>query len=132
MIPDVGRAEQRMKRTNVLLSLRFMKLNACSVTNCMYIGQTVRTIKSRIREHMTVHSSAFFQHVINSHQVMPEDCCKWKILATERDNAARLALEALFIRRRSDILVNGCSGQSLLPFLDRVTSSSSETHALPY
>ena len=104
----------------------------CLQCDKLYIRQTVRTIKSRIREHVTVPSSAFFQHVINSHQVMPEDCCKWKILATETDNAARLALEALFIRRRSDFLVNGCDGQSLLPFLDNVTSSSSETHALPY
>ena len=81
-----------------------------------YIGHTGRTIRSRLREHFRP-ASAFFQHTQEAHQLPPEASLTWKIIATERNTAKRRALEAIYIARFSDTLVNGCSGDTLLPFL---------------
>ena len=83
----------------------------------MYIGQTGRTIKSRIREHCTSSSSAFFQHANQQHQQLPERILEWRILATERNAAKRRALESFHIAQKRQLLVNGCAGDTLLPFI---------------
>ena len=88
----------------------------CRQCQAKYVGQTARTVRSRIREHVTSASSAFFRHVMECHQSIPQECLRWRILRIERDGVARLALESLEIGKR-DHLVNDCSGEQLLPFL---------------
>ena len=89
----------------------------CTVCPKKYIGQTCRTIRSRLKEHCTSLSSAFYQHTQEQHHTPPEDCMKWKILAVERNITKRRSLEAIYISRQRSALVNGCSGDLLLPFL---------------
>ena len=89
----------------------------CSLCDCRYIGQTNRTMKSRLREHCKTASSAFYQHAFSEHQAPPESILKWRILRTERNLSKRKALESIFISRERHKLVNGCSGDSLLPFI---------------
>ena len=88
----------------------------CTLCDREYVGQTARTIKSRLKEHLTSTSSAFHQHVTEVHRALPEDCFVWQIIRAERDFFTRTALEAMEIRK-SDRLVNGCQGEMLLPFL---------------
>ena len=88
----------------------------CRQCHAKYVGQTTSTVRSRIREHVTSASSAFFRHVMECHQSIPQECLRWRILRIERDGVARLALESLEIGKR-DHLVNDCSGEQLLPFL---------------
>ena len=88
----------------------------CTQCGSMYVGQTARTIKSRLKEHLSSSSSAFHQHVMEMHDVMPDECFKWRILRIERDFLTRTALEAIEIRKCNS-LVNGCNGEVLLPFL---------------
>ena len=89
----------------------------CTACPKRYVGQTCRTIRSRLREHCTSTTSAFYQHTQAQHQAPPEECLKWKILAMERNGTKRRTLEAIHIARQRHLLVNGCSGDALLPFL---------------
>ena len=89
----------------------------CTACPKKYIGQTGRTIKSRLREHSASASSAFHQHTYNQRNSPPETCVRWRILAMQRNMMKRRALEAIFISQQRSSLVNGCSGDALFTFV---------------
>lgn len=89
---------------------------SCKICGAVYIGQTNRTMRSRITEHSKTATSHVFQHM-ESHGLRAREEFVWKVLATHRYTSARLAMEALFIRRSQAALMNGCDGMRLLSFL---------------
>ena len=97
--------------------------NCCNKKSCIYkitcqqcqkcyIGQTKRTMRSRIYEHLTSNDSAVFQHK-QTHPGLVD--FKWKIIRTIKDNCARVAAESIFIRKEAN-LMNGCEGRGILSF----------------
>lgn len=85
--------------------------NLCSQT---YIGETSRTVKSRIREHTRKSStnSPVSNHIYRYHN-QTEPCISWKILHRPVPNAAqRKSIEAYYINQiPSSDLMNGCEGK---------------------
>ena len=78
----------------------------CNLCNKFYIGQTNRTIRSRILEHTKSPSSSVYKHMFNHN---PHSLCNftWKILTTITCNQTRLIAEALYINNTPN-LFNDC------------------------
>ena len=89
---------------------------SCAVCGKIYIGQTKRCARSRIKEDMLNKSEHVYQHA-RSHNKESREVFTWKILAVVADLNTRLASEAFFIRQNSNNLINGCEGKDVLPFL---------------
>lgn len=87
----------------------------CSVCGAKYIGQTERTMRSRILEHLKTPTSHVYAHM-QTHGANHQTSLTWRVLTTHNYTATRLALEALYIRRTGNKM-NGCEGMDLLPFL---------------
>jgi hypothetical protein len=95
----------------------------CGMCNASYIGQTDRTIRTRILEHIGHNSSAVHAHMA-THGPDNSSNFRWSILASHPDNEARQAIEAVLISRHSH-LMNGCNGIHILPFLLSAPSHTS-------
>ena len=81
----------------------------CNLCNAVYIGESCRCIKSRIKEHLSQDSSAVHQHFKNDHRQKP--CISWSILHRGLNNTQkRRSLEAIYIGRHNGSLMNGCQG----------------------
>lgn len=89
---------------------------SCNICKAVYIGQTSRIIKSRIKEHTFVPSSYVYAH-LKSHGTNNVLDFKWRILAVEANYYTRLALEAIYIKSFGRNIMNGCQGTDLVPFL---------------
>lgn len=89
----------------------------CDICSKLYIGQTERTMRSRLREHVQSEESAVYQHSTIAHQTFPSETIHWKILEVERNNSLRKSLESLYIKSYQSSLMNNCEGSLLLPFL---------------
>ena len=70
----------------------------CQKCNLKYIGETSRTVKSRIMEHISDPKSAVYQHLAG--------CCgvafhgiKWTILCISPNYNNRMATEAMYIQK---------------------------------
>ena len=90
----------------------------CDVCGQQYIGETERTIRSRITEHTKATTSQVYSHMLlhgNEHL----SAFKWRILATHPNTVTRLAIESLNIKQHTN-LMNGCAGVTTLPFLLQV------------
>jgi hypothetical protein len=90
-------------------------LVTCQLCRATYVGQTERTMRSRILEHAQTQSSHVNQHMI-THGSENSKKFTWKVIASHPYTSTRLAIEALFIKRQSQ-LMNGCEGAHLLNFL---------------
>jgi hypothetical protein len=91
----------------------------CNLCNAIYIGQTIRTMRSRINEHCTDKKSFVYVHML-SHGNNNNNKFKWSILSTNRSRSARLVMESLFIifiKTFNNFLMNGCEETQILPFL---------------
>jgi hypothetical protein len=88
----------------------------CDLCGAFYVGQTERTIRTRIHEHITSKLSHVYLHMM-SHSGSTVEGFKWRIIATERCNKTRLAMEAMFIHKNSVNIMNGCEGKYILPYL---------------
>jgi hypothetical protein len=113
---------------------------ACSLCNAVYVGQTERTIRSRIQEHTKSSNSHVYQHMA-AHSPASSTSFRWRILATHPHTNTRLAMEALHIKAASN-LMNGCEGAPILPYLqwnfilvscrpNLFSYSHTHTHTLP-
>ena len=51
----------------------------CNICSAFYIGETMRTFHSRVKEHLTQESSAVFQH-LKSHNALDINNIKWNII----------------------------------------------------
>jgi hypothetical protein len=88
----------------------------CNICGASYVGQTERTIRTRIHEHLTSKISHVYLHMM-SHSESTVEGFKWRIIATERCNKTRLAIEAMHIHRNLANIMNGCEGKYILPYL---------------
>ena len=88
----------------------------CSICKAVYVGQTERTMGSRITEHIKGPNSHVHLHMA-THGIDHKTAFTWRVLATHPYATTRLALEALFIRR-TDQKMNGCEGARLLSFVE--------------
>ncbi len=89
---------------------------SCGLCSDVYIGQTARTIRSRILEHIKDDNSHVRQHML-AHGVDQLKKFSWRIVGSQRDTTTRLAMESLHIRDNRNIVMNGCEGISLMHFL---------------
>ena len=87
---------------------------SCSKCSAIYIGQTERTIRSHILEHIKREDSCVRQHMLSHGDLAHVKCFTWCIIGANKNFASRLALQ---IKRHSPHLMNGCEGVSLLGFL---------------
>ena len=90
-------------------------LITCHICNKVYVGQSHRTINSRITEHINCPKS--FVHLHLSTHPNSTHNITWKILAVATNYQRRITLEALYIREYRDRLINGCSGIELIDFI---------------
>ena len=90
-------------------------LITCDLCSQHYIGETERTIRSRIIEHTKTKTSHVYAHM-QSHGNDHLSSFKWKILATHPNTTTRLAIESINIKKHNN-LMNGCAGVNILPFL---------------
>jgi len=88
----------------------------CNICNAVYIGETSRTIRSRVLEHGTAETSHVHMHMVQ-HGNQHKYSFTWRIIMMERNFNTRLAIEALNIRKARHNLMNGCEGRQLLPYL---------------
>ena len=67
----------------------------CSICGNEYIGSTIRTLHTRIKEHLTISSSSVFKHLqhCQTHSISTH------ILAKDRDTLNLRLKEAIFIRK---------------------------------
>ena len=79
---------------------------SCKQCNKVYVGQTKRCARTRIKEDMTNRPEHVIQHSLQ-HNQNSLDLFKWRILATVKDLQARLATEALYIRKHQWLLWEG-------------------------
>ena len=87
----------------------------CSNCNITYIGETGRTVGSRIKEHLRMKKQTIFVH-LKSHSDNPFEECpiSWKILHSNiKSHSERKIIEALEIQKHSDNIMNGCIGRNI-------------------
>ena len=89
----------------------------CQLCFRVYIGESKRCIRSRIKEDLTGPTEHVFLHSL-SHSAESIDIFKWKVLSTVSDLNTRRASEAFFIRKFANNLINGCNGKDILHFLN--------------
>ena len=86
----------------------------CSVCHATYIGETSRTMRSRLISHLSDGNSAVYRH-LRSHNVNLAGSLpiSWTILSSGvKHPNVRRSVEALHIRRHTNIM-NGCVGRDL-------------------
>jgi hypothetical protein len=89
----------------------------CQVCDAVYMGQTGRTMRSRIIEHAKGPQSHVYTHM-SGHGRDNSLRFKWRILDSHRYLSMHLAREAMHIKRfPNSSLMNGCDGTLILPFL---------------
>ena len=66
----------------------------CNKCGKIYIGETGRTIRSRILEHQSRSDSTVFQHMISHNDINPTDF-SWRILFIMPNSFNRLILESI-------------------------------------
>jgi hypothetical protein len=91
-------------------------LITCNICDMVYVGQTERTMRSRIAEHTKCIQSHVFMH-LQTHSKNQQKNFHWKVLTTQKVYNTRLAIESLFIQHYKGRLMNGCESIRLLPFL---------------
>ena len=78
----------------------------------VYIGETRRTVGSRIKEHIRMVKQTVYSHLINHNKPSMQDI-SWEILhRNNHDIRMRKTIEALEIRKHEKVM-NGCIGQTL-------------------
>jgi hypothetical protein len=87
----------------------------CSLCGAVYIGQTERTVRSRIIEHCKTTNSHVHMHMME-HGPGRTTSLQWRLLATHHDTSTRLAMESLYIKAAENKM-NGCEGARILPVL---------------
>ncbi len=81
----------------------------------VYVGETGRTIGSRIKEHLKMDNQTVHKHIESHKSGRPDQSdTSWKIL--HRNIAyqdERKCIEAFEIHKRSENIMNGCIGRTI-------------------
>jgi len=89
---------------------RYLK---CSYCQAVHIGETGRTIGSRIKEHLR-RQTVYAHLASHSADFLKESPIRWKILHPNiKFPKERKVIEALEIRKHSTNIMNGCVGRFL-------------------
>ena len=94
--------------------------------NCKddYIGETGRSLETRMKEHTSRSSSALFEHCENTgHHIKPENT---RVITSEDSNIKRRVKEAINIKQRRPSL-NRDEGMELPPVYDTLLLSRDQT-----
>ena len=87
----------------------------CMHCNIVYIGETARTIGSRIKEHLRMKKQTVYMH-LRTHDTNPQEGSPimWQILhrGVLKNNERRI-IEAIEIQNHSSELMNGCIGRNI-------------------
>ena len=100
-------------KPNLCLKKNVVYKIECSICGIVYIGETGRTIGSRIKEHLTMEKQTVYKH-LESHKKSRSPTIKWKILhANIVNDGERKYVEAFEIQKHSGDLMNGCTGRTI-------------------
>jgi hypothetical protein len=81
----------------------------------VYIGETGRTIGTRIKEHLTMNKQTIYKH-IESHTNNVDDMptISWRILHSNINNDDESkCIEAFEIKKTAGNIINGCMGRTI-------------------
>jgi hypothetical protein len=104
-----GKKTNRCHNKNVVYEIE------CRHCNKVYIGETGRTIGTRIKEHLTMDKQTVYKH-IESHMSNEDDMpsITWRILHCNINNDdERKYIEAFEINKRAGNIINGCIGRTI-------------------
>lgn len=105
----LGKKPNRCHNKNVVYEIE------CLHCNKVYIGETGRTIGTRIKEHLTMNKQTIYKH-IESHGNNAHDIptITWRILHSSINHEdERKCIEAFEIKKRMGNLINGCIGRTI-------------------
>jgi hypothetical protein len=98
----ISSKQNRCLKKNVVYNI------ICSACGTVYIGETGRTIGSRVKEHLTMRKQTVYKH-LESHNKCKIPQITWSILhANIGNHEERKYVEALEIQKHSGHLMNGC------------------------
>ena len=103
---------QQSKSGRACLSKNCVYFIQCDLCPKFYIGETKRTIRTRLKEHTTIDTSLVYRHIVDQHEVIPDiKMVTWKLLHRGIVNTdLRREIELREIRvRKPDINVQHCS-----------------------
>ena len=81
--------------------------------NSSFIGESIRCLERRVKEHKTSSTSPIFQHS-TTHNHPKADIFQFKIIDQDRKQVSREAREAIHIRKKNPAL-NGNIGKMNIP-----------------
>ena len=81
----------------------------CVTYGTIYIGETGRTIGTRIKEHLTMEKQTVFKH-----KKRTANKITWRILHSNiRNDEERRYIEASEIQNQPEDIMNGCVGKTI-------------------
>ena len=87
----------------------------CSHCGSLYVGETGRTIGSRIKEHLKMKNQAVYKHIMNHKREKEQPSYSditWKIIyGNIQNHRQRNCIEAMEIQKHSGNIMNGCVGR---------------------
>ena len=105
------------KKSNQCLKKNVIYEINCSHCGNLYIGETGRTIGSRIKEHLSMDKQTVFKHIMShkSKKDKPnQEDITWRIIHKNiRYNDERKCIEAIEIQKHSGEIMNGCIGRMI-------------------
>ena len=99
-------------RTNQCLTKNCVYKIKCSHCDTVYIGETSRTIGSRIKEHIRMVKQTVYSHLIKHNKPSMQDISWGTLHRNIHDIRTRKIIEALEIRKHENVM-NGCNGRAL-------------------
>jgi hypothetical protein len=87
----------------------------CTICGIVYIGETSRTIGTRVKEHLTMNKQTVYKHISNHTNSRRRDPkITWKILHNNiRNHGERKYVEAVEIQKNTHNIMNGCIGRTI-------------------
>ena len=87
----------------------------CSHCGSLYVGETGRTIGSRIKEHLKMNKQTVYKHIMNHKREKEQPShsdITWKIIyGNIQNHRQRKCIEAMEIQKHSGNIMNGCVGR---------------------
>ena len=113
--PDECTTCQISSKTNRCQTKHTVYKITCNHCNKVYIGETARTVGSRIKEHLRMRKQTVYTHLLTHNiNLNDHDLVSWEILHSHYTNSyERKIIEALEIQKHSNNTMNGCIGRNI-------------------